>query len=283
MNYVFNSQVPNWNQLPTYVQDDFRTAKFESWYKDPMNDDERRLTLINAYLKLRSLGLWEFVNGPRSSNPQDMEKKGALEFFTQNPNNFLFELTRRGDFAHPSTQNNDRDEWTSREQVDKYSLHLKHHGGWNKEWIEAHIDPTGLSWNPLTWLPHLWEKITDGYQEVYEINAGLRHSGYSLDRVHRFHINLMPPLTTSSFNVLDQLDPHHRFHDLDYAGHYSHINLAPPPTTSSSSILDQLDPHHQLHDLEHAGHHSHINLAPPPTTSSSGTLTNNPFGGSFDK
>ena len=227
-------------------------------------------------------------------------------------------MTRRGDFAHPSTQNNDRDEWTSREQVDKYSLHLKHHGGWNKEWIEAHIDPTGLSWNPLTWLPHLWEKITDGYQEVYEINAGLRHSGYSLDRVHRFHINLMPPLTTSSFNVLDQLDPHHRFHDLDYAGHYSHINLAPPPTTSSSSILDQLDPHHQLHDLEHAGHHSHINLAPPPTTSSSnildrldphhqlhdldhaghhshinlapppttsssGTLTNNPFGGSFDK
>lgn len=177
-NQLFSMVAPPWGKLPSHVQDDFRKANFEGWYKDPNNDDVRRFTLINAYLELKKEDLWKFVDKPYNKNPTSI-KPGCLEFFTTKPDDLLLNLKRRENFTSPSVAL----EWDSRENVEEYSLHIKHFKGWERGRIEAHIDPAGLLLSsPSTWLLHLESWYYNKHENVYDIQKGLRTKGYSLER-----------------------------------------------------------------------------------------------------
>ena len=62
------NRVPQWHDLPAHVQDDFQNAGYESWYR--LANETARLTLINSYLKLSNLDLWQFVDRPAQSPEQ---------------------------------------------------------------------------------------------------------------------------------------------------------------------------------------------------------------------
>jgi hypothetical protein len=138
--------VPLWSELPSHVQRDFREAGYESWYKGA--DETARLTLTNAYLKLRNLDLWQFADRPAQS-PKDTTP-GALVFWTDRPQALKDSLKEKDDFTPtwPTLSSDLR--WDSREKVGSAQLHLKNFDqkNWPENWIQAHIDPIGLTWTP---------------------------------------------------------------------------------------------------------------------------------------
>lgn len=136
------------------------------------------LTLINAYLKLKSRNLWKFVHRP-AREPKHTEP-GCLEFLTAKPEALRDNLLRRDDFTDPTPSLFVRNvNWESREKEADCQLHLKNLKGWPENRIHAHIDPSGFVWrNPLTAIRHWLD--SKGYPDVYHISQKLASRGMRL-------------------------------------------------------------------------------------------------------
>jgi hypothetical protein len=169
-------QVPQWHNLPKYVQDDlglsprnYNQALFQR------SSPELRLTVLNLYVKLRGLGLWQFIEGDSGSTSQ-----GALEFTCSNIKDFKKTLHDREDFTSPEESDQ---EWSSREMRTSGQLHFKHFKDAGTT-VQAHIDQVGLipknKWErvlvPVIGIVHL---ITyESYKDVYGIRDILLRQGW---------------------------------------------------------------------------------------------------------
>ena len=170
---------PTWQQLPSATRSDLESVGCgRSWYEGIR--PEHRIGSLNVYMKLKRINLWDHVDRvvlPVANTGPD--EAGKFDFIAKDPARLRAELRSRPDFGDPGTAQLG---WTSREDVNDTSLHFKHFGS-NPARINAHIDKSGLSWNPITWLPHLvLDSIGDGYQDVGDLTELLRWHGLEWDR-----------------------------------------------------------------------------------------------------
>jgi hypothetical protein len=169
--------VPRWDQLPPDAQRDLASRDYdESWFKE--QSPEIRLTVLNLYVKLSGLKLWEFVD------TQSNTKVGAIDFLCSRIDAFKETLSNRPDFTSPEKS---ADEWSSREMRASGQLHFKHFKGWPETQVEAHIDKVGLLLRSKWWwlfppipLIQMARHGLDysGYQDVYGIRKLLLDQGW---------------------------------------------------------------------------------------------------------
>jgi hypothetical protein len=152
-------------------------------------------------MKLKQADLWKHVKkvvlpvagvgDEPGTGPEDV---GKFDFIAKDPARLQADLRARSDFADPGTGVLG---WDSRQDVDDCSLHIAHFGT-NPSRVNAHVDKSGLSWNPTTWLPHLFlDAIGDGYQDVGDLNRLLRQRGLDWTQP----ISPQPPQSTRRFQI----------------------------------------------------------------------------------
>lgn len=126
--------VPDWFQLPDHAQLDLSARGYtQTWYDSkPPNI---RLTILNIYVKLKGLELWNFVGNESGTD------LGRMVFASSDTAGLKRTLTDRDDFTSPEESEL---EWSSREMRVSGALHFKHFAGWPKNQVEAHIDQIGL-------------------------------------------------------------------------------------------------------------------------------------------
>ncbi len=137
--------VPQWEQLPSLAQTELTSKGYDkSWFDARRGDNSIRLTVLNLYVKLRGLNLWNHVG-------REIDKKaGALQFSASDVHALKNVLNNRDDFTSPEDS---PDKWSSREKRASGSLHFKHFRGWPEEKVQAHIDQAGLLLrSPAWWL-----------------------------------------------------------------------------------------------------------------------------------
>jgi hypothetical protein len=161
---------PTWRKLSQNVRNDLKTAGFERWYQDPRNAEVGRLALLNVYSKMKSKDLWRFVKGPM---PGEV-KPGSLQFQVTSLNDLRQSLFKRTDFTNPTWSPFVwKANWESRSKDTITQLHLKN---WQKDRLEAHIDPSGFVWRkPWTAFGH-WSD-SSGYTDVSRISSMLGSQG----------------------------------------------------------------------------------------------------------
>ncbi len=173
-----NKKAPYWQQLPDYVQGHLSTSNYGQGWFDKQSD-LRRMTVLNLYVKLRGMRLWQFVN-VNSTTP--LTKDGCLEFTTNNVRLLKSELTNRWNFRTPEDS---MKEWDSPEKRATGALHFKHFTGWSDSKVQAHIDQAGLwlgnkafwwAGIPVTGPRHL--AAYDSYKDVFGIRDILLEQGW---------------------------------------------------------------------------------------------------------
>lgn len=133
--------VPEWYQLPDLAQTDLMARGYtQAWFEG--KPPEVRLTVLNLYVKLKGMSLWDFVGSEHSTG------LGTLVFANPNIDDFKKTLTDREDFTSPEKS---EEEWSSREMRVSGQLHFKHFKGWPKTVVEAHIDQHGLLMRSKWW------------------------------------------------------------------------------------------------------------------------------------
>jgi hypothetical protein len=167
--------VPHWQQLPGYVRTDLTARGYgREWFDK--QEDAIRLTVLNLYVKLRGMKLWQFVNRRASTSA------GCLEFLTGDVKLLKKELTSRWNFRSPEDS---MSEWDSAEKRATGALHFKHFSAWPVNKVQAHIDTAGnwlgsqLFWwigQPVTGLRHL--ASYDSYKDVHQIRKILLEQGW---------------------------------------------------------------------------------------------------------
>jgi len=90
---------------------------------------------VNVYVKMRELGLWQFV-----VKAVEVNQAGNLHFLCAGVQAFQGQLAELG-FTEPEYKD---EYWHSREPVERLSLHIKHFPGWPGSQLQAHIDPVGM-------------------------------------------------------------------------------------------------------------------------------------------
>jgi hypothetical protein len=185
-------EVPYWKQLPDYARKQLAaTAKRNSggpngsdwpygeiWFDK--ETDVNRLTVLNLYVKLSGMSLWQYVSeGLRTTG------HGCLEFRSNDVLALKRELTNRRDFTEPEDS---LVVWSCREKVSTGALHFKHFTPWPTDYVQAHIDKTGLGfggkWSPLVLgplvmgLPHLADDCRHGWKDVFGIRDILLRQGW---------------------------------------------------------------------------------------------------------
>jgi hypothetical protein len=151
MSYV-NLHAPDWRELPKKIQLDLASRGFDyNWFtKDKGADEDIRLTILNLYVKLRSVMIagtpgWEYVGRLRWAEP------GSFTFLT-NEQRLKDCLRREKNFANPNIIAINRfecttpDEWDSRELRAWGSLHFRSEPV--RQVVSVHIDPAGLASAP---------------------------------------------------------------------------------------------------------------------------------------
>ena len=179
------SSIPTWNELASTTRSDLAGAGCgRKWFEGVR--PEHRLGIVNAYTKLKNLGLWGHVTSVVLPHPGIGDEPGSgpgdigkFEFETKNASRLRDELTRRSDFTDPENVSTG---WSSREDVDDCPLHFKHFGT-DPKLIHVHIDQAGLSWKPQSWFKHLfYDYVGDGWQDVGEVSRMLRVQGHDWTR-----------------------------------------------------------------------------------------------------
>ena len=170
-------EVPQWAQLPPDAQKDLASREYdEAWFRT--HGPEMRLTVLNLYVKLSGLQLWEFVD------TQSNTKVGVIEFLCSKIDGFKDTLRKRDDFTSPEES---EEEWSSREMRAVGQLHFKHFKGWPKTLVEVHIDQAGLLMRSKWWwlfppvplLQMLGHGLSyESYKDVYGIRNILLDQGW---------------------------------------------------------------------------------------------------------
>lgn len=174
-------EIPTWNELASTTRADLAGAGCgRKWFEGVR--PEHRLGIVNAYTKLKDLGLWGNVKRVVVPHPGTGDEPGSgpgdvgkFEFETKNAARLRDELIGRPDFTDPEDVSTG---WSSREDADDCSLHFKHFGA-DPNRIHVHIDQAGLSWKPQSWFKHLiYDYVGDGWQDVGEVSRMLRVQGH---------------------------------------------------------------------------------------------------------
>ena len=145
------------NYLPETVQRHLTSRGHgEQWFAQA--DRTLRLTVLNLYVKLRSVRLWRFVDREQSSTP------GNLEFVATNVGALERALTQRRDFTNPIARDQRSTlvsqllevvrpglRWEARERRARGALHIKSFTCRQPNEIQAHIDPVGSAVEPWRW------------------------------------------------------------------------------------------------------------------------------------
>lgn len=171
--------VPRWDQLPQDAQKDLDSRDYdETWFREHDDRPEIRLTVLNLYVKLKGLNLWEFVD------TQNNTKLGVMQFLCSRIDGFKDTLRKRDDFTSPEES---LEEWSSREMRAMAQLHFKHFKGWPITLVEAHIDQAGLllrsKWwwlfPPIPLLQMAGHGLSyESYMDVYGIRRILLDQGW---------------------------------------------------------------------------------------------------------
>lgn len=169
--------VPTWEQLPAYAQRDLQKPGYTKEWFDRA-DDALRLTVLNLYVKLHGLGLWQYVQAANET------KEGCLEF-TADVDGLRAVLRARRDFRDPAKS---KEEWDPAEKRTTGALHFKHFKGWPLTKVQAHIDQAGLwldseaFWGvgaPVTGIRHLFKDVLGkGYRDVFGTRDILLQQGW---------------------------------------------------------------------------------------------------------
>jgi hypothetical protein len=160
---ILRGRVPQWNQLSNLAKKDLKNWK--NWFTKHQNNDDMRLTALNLYVKLKSVGLWKFV-----SKPTGRTSKGALDIIVPNIGDLKDELRKKANFATPGASST---EWESGEERMLAALHFKHYKDWGHapNVIQVHIDLFGHR----AGIVHL--KTLEGYKNIYRIRNLLLAQG----------------------------------------------------------------------------------------------------------
>ena len=171
--------VPQWAELPDYAQSELAAAGYDAaWFTAQAELPILRLTVLNLYVKLRGIGLWQFISREQGTLP------GGLHFLCSAIDDLKAALRASTDFTSP---HDSRDDWESRERRAVGALHFKHFTGWPESQVQAHIDPRGLLLHSLLWwimpvipLGQMIAHAADptGYTEVYRIRDILLDQGW---------------------------------------------------------------------------------------------------------
>jgi hypothetical protein len=171
--------VPRWPHLTERARLDLEAAGLDAGTFEPQ-DDRLRLTVLNLYVKMRSLDLWPFVGRCKAASP------GCLEFSARDVEALKRTLVTRWDFQPPRPSAGGA--WSAMERRPRGALHLKHFAGWPAGRVQAHIDAAGL-WlrHPLFWwaglpvtgLLHL--AAYSSYKDVSRLRALLLQQGADRD------------------------------------------------------------------------------------------------------
>lgn len=169
--------VPNWGELPDYVQRDLASREYDAdWFTRHKDDPTMRLTVLTLYVKLSGLGLWSYVQAESGS------ALGCLHFLSAE--SLPDVLRARADFTDPAQR---AKAWDSRERRAEGALHFKHFVDWPEFKVQAHIDPEGLllcsdAWwlVPIVPLTQIIAHNLDpeGYKDVYRIRKILLKQGW---------------------------------------------------------------------------------------------------------
>jgi len=170
--------VPQWNQLPELARRELELKKYNESNFNQKNDIYR-LSVLNLYVKLRGLNLWQYVS------EESHRGIGSLNFIAKKSNELQKTLQKRDDFTDPESGSTSKLRWSSREKRSTGSLHFKQYSDWDKEKVEGHIDKAGLhGWiipiiGPIIQLIKHWvDWARDGYQDVYGIRNILLGQGW---------------------------------------------------------------------------------------------------------
>lgn len=161
--------IPDWANLPKYAQADLAARGYdEAWFAS--HEDRLRLTVLNLYVKMKGMGLWNLVSDENGA------QIGALQFLCTNVDTLKNVLRTREDFTSPEASPN---QWSSREMRATAQLHFKHFSGWPASVIQAHIDPHGLLLKSKWWwafpIIPLGQMVIHGLnQEGYRDVIGIR-------------------------------------------------------------------------------------------------------------
>jgi len=171
--------VPQWDELPDYAQGELGACGYDAaWFAGQAQAPIMRLTVLNLYVKLKGMQLWQFVAKESDSQP------GCLHFLGSAVHELKAALRERDEFTDPQDA---MDSWDSREKRADGALHFKHFSGWPEAKVQAHIDPHGLLLHsPLWWLMpviplgQMLAHAADptGYTEVYTIRDLLLDQGW---------------------------------------------------------------------------------------------------------
>lgn len=130
---------PGWDQLPELAKTELGSRNYHKrWYEDSSRTDEQRQAVLNLYVKMRGMGLWDYVTH------RDKVTKSSLNFRSASLDDLKAKLRERDDFTTPDESST---KWESREKRARGSLHIKHWGAFT----EAHIDPTGFRFRSSWW------------------------------------------------------------------------------------------------------------------------------------
>jgi hypothetical protein len=174
--------VPRWNALSEQAHKDLSPKNInEAWFDQ--QPDKIRLTVLNLYVKLKGMDLWQFVGGRASVS------EGCLEFWATDVKALTRELTNRWNFRSPGQSS--KKEWDSAEKRATASLHFKNFynpkrpSDWPENKVQAHIDQAGnwlgdptLWWagQPVTGIRHL--AAYDSYKDVLGTREILLQQGW---------------------------------------------------------------------------------------------------------
>jgi hypothetical protein len=166
--------VPFWNHLPNYAQNDLIHPGYgKNWFEK--KSDEVRLTVLNLYVKLKGMRLWNYVRKESSTHVGRLEFEADVQGLKQ-------DLRARWNFRDPEAS---AEEWDSSEKRVTGVLHFKHFKGWPLSKVQAHIDQAGLwlgsKWfwwagTPVTGIRHLLGY--ESYQDVFGIRDILLQQGW---------------------------------------------------------------------------------------------------------
>ena len=170
-----DKKAPYWQQLPDYAQRYLSLSNYGQGCFD-QQADSIRMTVLNLFVKLRGMHLWQFVTLRSTTSIS------CLEVTASKIKTLKQELTNRWNFRTPEDS---MKEWDSPEKRATGSLHFKHFNGWPNNKVQAHIDQAGL------WLGHRelwWAGIPvtgprhlanyDSYQDVFGIRDILLEQGW---------------------------------------------------------------------------------------------------------
>lgn len=172
--------VPRWADLPEHAHNHLHSAAYAgSWFD--RQSDEMRLTVLNLYVKLSGMHLWQFIQHDpmRICEQPGNPTIGKLNFLCRSPPALKNLLRARPDFADPEDSDA---KWSSREKRSTGSLHVKHWGSFT----EVHIDYYGLVMSDAAWWfppAQVGQMIAhglsqDSYRDVYRLRGMLLAQGW---------------------------------------------------------------------------------------------------------